>query len=353
MIDAAEREPLPALNLRMLEAQLRQKWLAQAATAEKRRGLRAGWVATAVAAVAFVGVLAVYGSHATPRNIVANAPISTAVNGDTLHAGVVLVAESSPVSVVHSGTARWVLAPHSSARVVALRPCLTLGLDQGRIDADVTPKKESATFAVETRTHRVTVHGTQFSVTIEPSGVLVEVTSGVVVVSPLAQGRSAPTMRLTAPQRILFPSAEVVPTAQTAASPATPRGSSNAATRGSAKQKLPDAPPVLRSSVPQQELPLNPPMIEQETALDFVRAAAAHCFAQSEAANNQAESNVLVHLETQLTLTLAPGGSVQDISFSPPVPEAILSCTFREIRAWAASPSRAGAKASRAIILTR
>jgi hypothetical protein len=349
MIEATQRETLPELDSRLLQERLRQQWLRQQSQESAPRFARMRWFAVALAAVVLaVGSAAVFVNQATPPRTAAKPAALVLVNGAALHTGAIVSADNSPVSVVHAGKARWVLAPHSTVRVVSSEPCLTLGLDQGRIDADVVPNKGSETFAIETRTHRVAVHGTRFSVTLEPSSILVQVTSGVVAVSERASERSAERTWLSAPRTARFPYAEIPPVAETAASVDLPRVASHAPARLPARQQPADASVTSESLIP--ELPLSPPAIEQATALDFVRAAAARCFALSQT-GSAIESTVLVHLETQLTITLAPGGNVQDVSFAPPVPEAILTCTFREIQGWAGSRSRMGTKASRTIIL--
>ena len=356
MIETARGQPLPEVDVASLEARLRRRWVGQS-TKVRSRQVSWRWLSgLAVGLSVLAGGIAAqwYRVH---TNLDAARLSSTVLNidGNELRVGRDIVAEGQPVSVVHRNLARWVLAPHGRARIIAQGPYLTVGLDRGRIDAEVVPSRQRESFAIETDARRVAVHGTHFAVERQSTGTVVEVLVGSVIVgSPGQPGRTTGVL-LTAPQRLRFPLVE-----QNASSPF---GNVTAVVEDASPRRpknTPSAPAAANSNSMDlgahrlvDKLPERPSLIEQETALDVVRAAAARCFAQAKTNDSIRESNVLVRVETRLTVTLAPIGSVQDASFSPPVPDEIMECARHEVADWSTSPSQSGSTASRAIILMK
>jgi hypothetical protein len=356
MIDSARREPLPEIDVAMLEARLRRRWVGQSMK-RPRRQLSWRWLSgPAVAVSVLAGGIAVQRQHAHTALDPARLS-STALNidGNAWHVGRDIVAEDQPISVVHRNVARWVLAPHGRARIISQGPYLTVGLVMGRIGAEVVPSNRQESFAIETNSRRVAVHGTRFSVEHQFDGTVVDVLAGSVIVgSPGQPGQTTGTL-MTAPQRLRFPLVE-----QKVSSPFGNAARAAQDTPPRKQRNTPSAPAAANSNSVDlgvhrlvDRLPERQSLIEQETALDVVRAAAARCFAQAKTNDSGRESSVIVRVETQLSVTLAPSGSVQDASFSPPVPDEITDCVRHEIADWSTSPSQLGSTASRAIMLTK
>jgi hypothetical protein len=353
LVRAARNEPATNIDIPVLEAQLRKAWLAQSPsrnqpTARKRDLARWVPVALAAAVVLVVGIAGV--RHLSNGTEV---PVRTAdslgVDEGRLYIGQSMLTGALPTSVALAGKAKFTLAPRSQVRVTALSPCLTLALDAGRIDCDVVPSKRAETFAIETQTHRIAVHGTKFSVEVDEKGLWVDVTSGAVLVTRHGQAGPDDRALLTAPRRLRF-DAEAAISSRAIEEPIA------SATRNRPKPLTPTVVPSMMATepvAPGRELPLQPTALEQETALDVVRAAAARCFAQALSVDVEPHSDVRVRVETQLTLSISPSGSIQDLSFIPPVLPEMAECTRRETAGWSATPSRLGASPSRAIILTK
>ena len=357
MLEAARSEPLPEIDVSLLEARLRRRWVGQSMKGRARHQVSWRWLSgLAVAVPVLAGGIAAqwHRAHTIPEVARLSAAVLN-INGNELRVGQDIVAENQPVAVVHVNVARWVLAPHGRARIIAQGPYLTVGLNSGRIDAEVVPSRQPESFAIETNERRVAVHGTRFSVERQSNGMVVTVLAGSVVVGSPGQLGQTTGMVLTAPQRMRFPLVE-----QKDSSPlgdvvavvedSLPRRSKNTlsvpATANSDTINDPAHPLI-------DKLPERPSPIEQEMALDVVRAAAARCFAQAKTSDTGHESNVLVRVETQLSVTIAPSGSVQNASFSPPVPDEIMECARHEVADWSTSPSQLGSTANRAIILMK
>ncbi len=362
MVETARSEPLPEVDIAMLEARLRLRWVGQFAK-EPRRQVNWRWLTGLAAALSVLaGGIAAQWHRAHLALVSAQIPSTVLIssnvlniNGDALLVGQDIVAEDQPISVVQRNVARWILAPHGRAKIIAQGRYLTVGLDMGRIDAEVVPSRQPESFAIETNARRVAVHGTRFSVELQPNGTEIQVLVGSVLVgSPGQPGRTTGTL-ITAPQRLRFPlvvqdrpgqlgdAADVFDNV----APRKPKISVSIPAAASATAPNPGA------DRPIDALPERPSRIEQEMALDVVRAAAARCFAQAKASDNGHDSNVSVRLETRLSVTIAPSGSLQNTSFSPPVPDEITECTRREIADWSTSRSQLGSSASRAIMLMR
>lgn len=353
LVRAARTDPMPNLDMAELEAQVRQRWLAEGERDRNRvRVWFARWVPLAfAAAIVLVAGIAAFSHLTSNKPLPPQASNVQGITGDQLQVGQPIVTAALPLNVTHTGQATWTLFPRSRARIAALSPSLTLELETGRIDADVVPSTRAESFAIETRTHRIAVHGTRFSVEVDANELTVQVSSGAVLVTTRDQTGPQTRSLLSAPQRLRLRLQEpaIVPSA-IAPQPLT-----------SAARNRPRPPPTnVQPSAPSldqvaaaKDLPQQPTALELETALDLARAAAARCFAQAQSGDAESQSDVRVRVETQLTLAIAPSGIVQDLSFMPPVPSEIADCTRRETREWSANPSRLGATASRAIILTK
>ena len=318
MIEAARNEPLVELDVARLEADLSTKWLSRR-TSKAPRSAAWSWApaVVVVASLFATGLLVRWHRADTGRPNGGNTSVQDLV-GTNMPPGQSIAADDRAVSVVHPQVARWTLAPHGKARIAAQGPYLTVSLLEGRIDADVIPSRLPESFAIETKTRRIAVHGTRFSVEQLPDAIVVEVLAGSVMVGALGQpGHTAGTL-LAAPQKLRFALREA------AANTLVERAAEDTDNPTPHRPKMNTVvqPPVnvganhLELDHERQPLPQAPSPLEQETALDVVRAAAARCFAQAKTNEDGRESNVTVRVETHLTITIAPGGFLQNADFS-------------------------------------
>jgi|GEM_PF-2739185 len=355
LVRTARSEPLLDIDERVLEAQLRQRWLTQSTPQLSRPRsmasfLRRSSVALGVAAflaIAFVGLR----FSADHHQVESHSSESPGVDGGQLRIGQRIATAARPQSITRAGVATWSLAPHTQTKVIELSPCLTLGLERGRIEADVVPREAIESFAIQTSTHRIAVRGTRFAAEVDSRGVFVEVSSGAVMVTRLDGAEPSASSLMTAPQRMRFPSKPSAPESSPAMG--APTGSIAPRRTRASTPALEATTAPRESPAPTPELPLQPSVIEQETMLDAVRAAAIRCLARMNGAGADQSSDLRVRVETQLTLNIAPSGTVQEIWFEPPVSREIADCTRRESVGWSSSPSKSGATPTRAVILTQ
>ena len=356
LVEAARSEPTPPIDFERMQLKLRQRWIGQR-PGERRIPLRWHWASAAAVAVSFfIGVLYGHAHHQAKLSSSREMPHPLRVlDASALSVGQELSSGRDPLLVNHPGVAQWTLAPEGRARLSAKGRYLTVLLDVGRIDAEVIPSQQLESFAIEAGSLRIAVHGTTFAVQKQGDSVDVIVSAGSVVVGALGQPGNTSGTVLMAPVRQRF-----------SISPNQASGDvarHNEAVTGPAlvRPKVTAAPPSASSDKTSEQSTFHaetklldqPSRVEQEDALDVVRAAAARCFAQAKSNDSARDSHVIVRVDTQLTVNIAPGGSIIEVSFAPPVPDAILECTRHEISDWSTTPSNLGSVTSRPIMLTR
>jgi len=327
---------------------------------QRRPVLRWRWVsAVAVAVSFFVGGWFGHAHHHGSANSPADERSSVQpLDGRGLIQGQDLEAGREPLIVNHPGVAKWTLAPGGKALLVSKGAHLTVQLDTGHLEANVIPSPQPESFAVEVGALRVAVHGTSFAVNKEDDSVEVVVHSGTVVVGPRGKpGHTSGTL-LYAPARQRFAANAIVPTTEPARvnsvaaveSGSLQRGKFGAASAAARSSDGQASKPAVNDNVP---LPERPIRVEIESAVDTVRAAAARCFADAKGGDPSHESRVMVRVDTELTVTITPSGTIGETTFVPPIPAEIQACTRGVVADFVTSPSQLGATASRAIMLTR
>ncbi len=355
LIETARSEPTPTIDFERMQLKLRQTWVGQRPN-EQRFPLRWHWASAAAVAVSFfIGGWYGHAHHQTSVSSTSEMPYPLHVlDGRALAVGQELSSGLEPLLINHPGVAQWTLAPEGKARLSVKGQYLTVRLEVGRIDAEVIPSQQLESFAVEAGPLRIAVHGTTFAVEKHGDAVDVVVSAGSVVVGASGQPGNTSGTVLIAPGRQRFSinikqeSTDVSQHKETVPGPALVRPKTTA--------PLPTAPAdTSEQSTTHAESKLveRPSRVEQEEALDVVRAAAARCFAQAKNNDAARDSHVIVRVDTQLTVNIAPGGSIIDVSFDPPVPDTILQCTRHEISDWSTTPSNLGSVTSRPIMLTR
>ena len=247
------------------------------------------------------------------------------------------------------------------ARVKSAGESLVLGLEDGAIEAQVTPVPSGEAFAVDiasgTSLVRVAVHGTHLRVARTGSHVVVDLTEGVVSIGvPPRTGSTYGTL-VTAPAHVELDVADLDHTLRIdhgaaavrapitlAASHETPSTALNGA---AARPEAPQAPalgaataPLAPATVPRPaSVPrpvVDPSHVETAAKVDPSqpvlppRAAIAAAVRECAAQRNRPE-NVRVTVSSSLTLRIAAGGDVETAQFDPPLLPEIQSCAATAI----------------------
>ncbi len=363
-------EPSPELDWERVEARLMRepKPEARSRTAQFMARLRMpAIVLVAAAAAVFVvtrnhSVTAVATSKAVAK--LAGGPL----NGDQLALGTRITAGAQNVVVEHAGRARWTLEPHSTAFVSNAGEFLTVQLESGALSAAVVPHTKAETFAVEAGSTRVAVHGTAFRVERSADRVLVQVSEGTVAVEP-TQTHSDPSFLLRRDSRGNFGldgrtgsvegNASVVVRdagAESHREIGAATGAQHAASRvahspthvsGAAAATTPQAANATGSNA--QSLPLQPSISNIESGVSSAIGLTTGCFRNK---TNSAGST-RVSATTGMTLSVAGDGTVQSVTFSPPLEPAVEDCAVIGLRQLTFARSSDGVTFTRMLELTR
>ena len=284
--------------------------------------------------------------------------------GHALRAGDLVEAEGTRAILERPRKVTWLLEAEDKAvgraRVKSAGESLVLGLEEGSIEAQVTPVPNGEAFAVDVAAGssvvRVAVHGTHLRVARVGSHVTVDLTEGVVSIGVPPRSGSTYGTLVTAPAHVeldvadldhslridhgtsavraaitLAPSHESAITAQ-----------NNAVARAEGPQ--PPAPgaasPVAPATVARPASlprPLNDPSrTEAPAKIDPTRPvlpprAAIAAAVRECAAQRSRPENVRVTVTSSLTLHVATGGDVETAQFDPPLLPEIQSCAATAI----------------------
>jgi len=298
------------------------------------------------------------------------APITKAIatvavgplDGDHLNVGAHVSAGKQSVSVEHKGRARWTLDPGASASISDVGEFLTVHLESGAISASVVPNPKSETFAIEVEGTRVAVHGTAFRVEKTGDHVLVEVTEGTVAVEP-ASTHTDPSFLLRRGSRGSFGfdgrsgtvegNASVVDRQkspqshrQIAAAPAHPEA--KLPSPPATPSAIVDANPSPSAAAPAPALPVQPSIADIEAGVSAAVEVVNGCFRKAASA-----SDIRVTASTGVSLTVAGDGSVQSVTFGPPLAPSVEDCAVAGLRHITFAPSVEGATFTRILELKR
>jgi hypothetical protein len=324
--------------------------------------------AAALAAVA-TGVFLFAPRHtpapAAPPKPVAQIP-SGPLDGDHLALGTRVTAGNQNVQVEHVGRARWTLDPHATASVINAGEFLTVRLESGALSASVVPQPKPETFAVEVGGTRVAVHGTAFRVERVGDRVLVEVTEGTVAVEPTS-AHSDPSFLLRRGSRGSFGLDGRTGSVEGNAS-AVMRGSGPKSHREIARVAVPSAQhaasaptasaPVVADTAPVAEAPVAakpaPPLPQQPSISDIESGVSTAVELMSRCFRDQTQSaDIRVSVSTGMTLTVAGDGTVQSVTFEPPLAPTVEDCGVAGLRQLSFAQSVAGATFTRMLELKR
>ncbi|HEY3665956.1 MAG TPA: FecR domain-containing protein, partial [Polyangiaceae bacterium] len=257
------------------------------------------------------------------------------------------------------GRARWTLEPHSTAFVSDLGQFLTVQLERGALSAAVVPNTKPETFAVEAGGTRVAVHGTAFRVERSGERLLVQVSEGTVAVEP-AQTHSAPAFLLRRDSRGSFGldghTGSVEGNASAVVGAAAlrsrreiaplPRAARPAKASTAAATPAP-SPAALAAERPELAPPQQPSISDIENGVSSAVSVLNGCFRESHA------SGILVSASTGMTLSVAGDGTIQSVTFSPPLAPVVEDCAVLGLRNLTFARSIDGATFTRIIELTR
>ena len=360
-------EPAPKLHWERMEAQL------QHAPRPESPRVAPSFLSRlrlpAVGAVAFAAIASIVVARRTApppqQPAKATAQLNAApLNGDQLALGTRLTAGNQPLVVAHPGRARWTLEPHATAFITDAGEFLTVKLEQGALAAEVVPDPKPETFAVEVEGTRVAVHGTSFRVERAAERVQVEVSEGTVAVEP-SGSHSSPAFLLRRNSRGNFAldgrtgsvegnaSAVVadghsqsrrlvkVPVART--HPSAPASVQSAQSAQSARPEV-SAAPVATA----QPLPAQPSIADIETGVSSAVELMNRCFS-----DNTRTTGNRVSANTALTLSVAGDGSIQSVTFEPPLAPAVEDCAVSGLRTLTFTRSVEGVTFTRLLELSR
>lgn len=329
----------------------------------------------AAALVAVTAGVLLFAPHRAPAPSTELKPVahlpSGPLNGDGLALGTRVTAGNQNVVVEHAGRARWTLEPHATASVTDSGEFLTVRLESGALSASVVPKPKPETFAVEVGGTRVAVHGTAFRVERVADHVLVEVTEGTVAVEPTGthsepsfllrrgsrgsfgldgrtgnvEGNASVVMHDSVPksQHEIPRTVAASPSrAQAAATPPAPPAVSAPSVDDAANSQ----PPSLPQAAP--ALPEQPSIADIETGVSAAVVLMNRCFH-----DKTQSTGVSVSVSTGITLSIAGDGTVQSVTFAPPLAPAVEDCGVAGLRNLGFAHSIDGATFTRILELKR
>jgi hypothetical protein len=313
---------------------------------------------------------------AAPPSAPVAAPNTTKdVNGDALAPGAHIVAGDLAQTVIHAGHARWTLAPHSEATLLANGDIVTIRLDRGSVTSRVTKSSRTETFAVEAADVRVAAHGTEFVVSLGADGVSVSVTEGSVLVGPREEPGTGQLLISPSARRYTLvaqplddsddglaalgahPSrsrpSTVEETATNGATSAPAASGAHLALDASTKKPTTKktATPTAADAPAEEEdqRPTDPTPEGLERATAGVMRLTQVCFKERTIAGE----GVRVTAQTSITFRTLPQGGVNRVVFEPPLSPAVQACVNAGMSAIQTEATRNGFQVSRTVDLER
>ena len=284
--------------------------------------------------------------------------------GHELRTGDVLEVDGARALLERPRKVQWLLernAPDAAgtvgrARVKSAGDSLVLGLDDGAIEAQVTPVPSGEAFAIDIATElalvRVAVHGTHLRVARTGSQVTVDLSEGGVSIgAPPRTGITHGTL-VTAPAHVEYDASKLDGTLKIDHAPASVRAAVTLAPREApvvARNDVPVSPgtpapnganagsPTAPATVPRpveghRAPEANHPEVAKPAGKPALsaRAAIANAVRECAAARHRPE-NVRVTVTSSLKLKIAAGGSVETARFDPPLLPEIQTCASAAI----------------------
>ncbi|MEO8905683.1 MAG: FecR domain-containing protein [Polyangiaceae bacterium] len=368
LVSELRAEPTPEVDWQRVEARLMREPKLEVRTARAQfmgRLRMPAFALVAAAAAAFVLT-----RHHAPAPTASGQVVAKLaggpLNGDQLALGTRITAGNHNVVVDHPGRARWTLEPRSTAFVSNSGEFLTVQLENGALSAAVVTSTQAETFAVEAGGTRVAVHGTAFRVERAADRVLVQVSEGTVAVEP-TQTHSDPSFLLRRDSRGNFAldgrtgsvegnASVVVRDAgresrreiAAAASALQPAHVAHAPAHVAATTPTTAPRPASSTAADPPALPLQPSISNIEDGVSSAIGLLTGCFR-----NKQNSAGNVVSASTGMTLAVAGAGTVQFVTFSPPLEPAVEDCAVLGLRQLTFAGSVEGVTFTRILELTR
>jgi hypothetical protein len=298
------------------------------------------------------------------------------LNGDALAVGAHVVAGDFAQAVVHTGHARWTLAPHSEGTLLANGDVVTVRLDRGSVTSRVVKSSRTETFAIEAADVRVAAHGTEFTVSLGVDGVSVSVTEGSVLVGPREEPGQGQLLISPAAQRYTRAGLPLEDessglealggrhAASRAAAGSAPDTSSGMVTSAAPGRLALEAPSnvkrvTARKLANEPETDATPSELDQRPSgptpagLEAATASVIHltqaCFKERTIAGE----GVRVTAQTSVTFRTLPEGGVNRVVFEPPLSPAVQACVNAGMSAIQTDATRNGFQVSHSLDLER
>jgi hypothetical protein len=283
-----------------------------------------------------------------------------AAAGHVLRAGDVIDVDGTRALLERPRKVAWLLereastpSTHARAHVKSAGETLILGLEEGVVEAQVTPVPAGEAFAIDIATDkalvRVAVHGTHLRVARMGTRVVVDLTEGVVSIgAPPRTGSTYGTL-VTAPSHVEFDAANlgatlIVDHAAAAVRAPIALGSREAPVAARNEGLVPAAGspalPVVMATVPRPSTaPIvravdparsEPAKVEPGKPAVPAREAIAAAVRECAAARRRPE-NVRVTVTSSLKLKVAPTGDIETAQFDPPLLPEIQTCAAATI----------------------
>jgi hypothetical protein len=260
--------------------------------------------------------------------------------GHVLRAGDEIQALQARALFEREGKVTWLLEGRDGgggegrARVTAATDSLVLALEDGAIEAQVTPVPSGEAFAIDVATDRgtvrVAVHGTHLRVSRSGTRVVVDLTEGVVAIGPPPSSGLTRGTRITAPAHVELDARDVQGTlaidrAPAALRAAIPLNAAALVARAEAAER-PSADPPEKNAPPSSSGPPHGPRTAARAPREAVARAVREC-----AAAQRKGADVKVTVSSELRLHTDGGGKITRAQFDPPLRPDIQSCAAEAI----------------------
>jgi len=354
-------QPTPELDWQRVEARLLSEPRLEPQSDPRSFLSRLRLPAAGLVAFAVLALIATHRPAPMPAKPTAKLS-SLPLNGDQLAVGARVTAGNQPLVVEHLGRARWTLEPHATALITDAGEFLTVRLESGALTAAVVPNPKPETFAVEVEGTRVAVHGTAFRVERAAEHVQVEVSEGTVAIEA-SGSHSAPAFLLRRNSRGSFAFDGRTGSVEGNASAMVAGGGGRSHRAVSALAAVPAAAhghvpaPAVQPAKPDvsaepapvpQPLPAQPSISDIESGVSSAVELMSRCFRdQTRSSGNH------VSARTGLTLTVAGDGTIQSVTFAPPLAPAVEDCAVSGLRALTFAHSVEGVTFTRLLELER
>ncbi len=400
----AERAPLPQLDTVSSQAvrmqAVRARLLAEFEAVARQGGVvqirrtAPRWIGSlAVAAAVSLGLGSWWlqgGLEGPAEHAEHSAPVPTGatwMDGNSLARGGAVVAVDRQLFVEHVDRARWTLAPGSRARVLSVEAdVLRIALDQGSLEAVVSPSTRPESFVVQALGTEISVHGTRFAVSLGTEArVVVTVSEGEVRVRPtgeqsgvpLRAGMSAEFMAGSLLGGAAGASASLHAERLGAAALAhdSSRSAPHKAAAPEAASRAAAPPGGLAGVAPEPRDALQPaeslrnpseesaasvgsdapgsaqgaPPASVERALTLATEHIQACFQK----HTSGEGELTIEVSTRLIVEVEPSGAILEVRINPPLAPLVDACVARDLAALNLGGSEGGFQVDREIRLHR